>query len=265
MTRGKVHIGIGGWTYEPWRGTFYPDGLRQKDELAYAAEHLTGLEINATYYRLQKPQSFANWADAAPPGFRFAVKASRYATNRKNLAEAGEAIETFCAQGLTELGEKLGPILWQLAPTKRFDADEIGAFLDMLPKQQESVPLRHALEVRHASFADTAFVELARHAGVAIVLADHAEYPQIADLTSDFVYARLMQSREDEETGYPAAELDEWARIAGSWRDGHAPEGLHYAATKQPRLKDGRDVFLFFIAGAKVRNPAAARSLIDRC
>ncbi len=263
MDGGIVRTGIGGWTYKPWRGVFYPEGLRQADELKYAAARLGSIEINGTYYRLQKRESFAKWRDAARQGFVFAVKASRYCTNRKLLAEAGESVATFFDSGIGELGEKLGPVLWQFAPTKRFDETDFAAFLDLLPKECEGVTLRHALEVRHDSFACAAFVELARRHGAAIVIADHDAYPQIADLTADFVYARLMRSREDIGAGYPAGELDEWARIAASWRGGNAPEGLAYAAPKEPAAS-ARDVFAYVIGGAKLRAPAAAMALAER-
>jgi|TARA_R100000501_G_scaffold13654_5_gene25026 uncharacterized protein YecE (DUF72 family) len=258
-----IHIGVGGWTYAPWRNNFYPGDLRQKDELSYATAHLTGLEINGTYYRLQKPDSFAKWAAAAPDGFRYAVKASRYATNRKNLAEAGEAVAKFCGQGLVELGDRLGPILWQLAPTKRFDPDEIAAFLDLLPARQDGCTLRHALEVRHDSFACDAFVDLMRDRGHAIVVADHPDYPQIADLSADFVYARVMRAEAQQPAGYTDAALSEWAQRAHSWADGHAPQGLAYQSACEPARSSGRDVFLFFIGAAKERNPAAAMALIE--
>jgi len=259
----KVRTGIGGWTFAPWRGTFYPDGLRQADELAYAASKLSSIEINGTYYRLQKRESFAKWRDAVPDDFVFAVKASRYCTNRRTLADAGESIAKFFAQGIDELGAKLGPVLWQFAPTKRFDPEDFGAFLELLPARCEGLALRHALEVRHESFACPDFVTLARRHRAAIVVADHDDYPQIADLTADFVYARLMRSRDDIATGYPPNELDEWARIAKGWRDGHAPEGLDYTASKEAG-SSGRDVFAYVISGAKVRAPAAAIALAER-
>jgi uncharacterized protein YecE (DUF72 family) len=242
---GKIGVGIGGWTFEPWRGTFYPPELRQKDELNYAAAHLTAIEINGTYYRLQSPKSFAAWAKAAPDGFTYAVKASRYCTNRKILAEAGESIEKFVGQGLSELGGALGPILWQFAPTKQFDAEDFGAFLKLLPNKVDGLPLRHALEVRHESFDNPDFIALARAAGAAIVRADHAEYPWIEADTADFVYARLMQSKEEEPAGYAADALNDWAKTARAW------------------AKTG-DAFLFFISGAKVRAPVAAQALISR-
>ncbi|WP_336958284.1 DUF72 domain-containing protein [Sphingobium aquiterrae] len=246
---GDIRIGIGGWVYEPWRGTFYPDELRRKDELAYVGAHLTATEINATYYSTQKPQTFASWAKAVPDGFRFAVKASRFCTNRRVLAEAGPSIDKFVGQGIAELGDRLGPILWQFMPTKKFDAADFGAFLSLLPDAVDGVPLSHALEVRHESFDDPAFYALTHKAGVAVVVADHAEYPRLKGAEEDgkapFTYARLMQSRDDEPAGYDAADLATW----GDWASHRAGAG---------------DCYLFFISGAKVRNPAAAQALIAR-
>ncbi len=240
-----IHIGIGGWTYEPWRGVFYPDKLPHARELEHAASRVTAIEINATYYSLQKPASFEKWAAATPPGFVFTVKASRYTTNRRVLAEAGPSIEKFVDQGLTRLGDKLGPILWQFMHTKQFDADDIAAFLKLLPKSHDGVALRHAIEPRHESFACPEFVALARDHNVAIVLADHESYPAIDEVTADFAYVRVQTANEDVPAGYDAATLDAWASKAKGW-----------AKT--------REVFLFFISGAKVRNPAAAEALIGR-
>lgn len=239
---GRIRIGIGGWVFEPWRGTFYPAGLRQKDELAYVGQHLTATEINATYYSTQKPATFAGWAKAVPDGFEFAIKASRYCTNRRVLAEAGESVGKFVGQGIAELGDRLGPILWQFMPTKAFDPDDFGAFLKLLPASVDGVPLRHALEVRHASFDDPAFLAMARDAGAAIVLADHETYPAIRGADVGFSYTRLMQTSDDESTGYSAAALTDWA------------ERLRTQAA-------AGDAFAFFISGAKVRNPAAALAL----
>jgi uncharacterized protein YecE (DUF72 family) len=262
MAQGKIRVGIGGWTFEPWRGTFYPRGLPHARELEYAASKVTAIEVNGTYYRLQKPESFAAWAKAAPEGFVFTIKASRFCTNRKVLGEAGESVERFLTQGLAELGGKLGPILWQFMPTKRFDPDDFGAFLKLLPGKLDGLPLRHALEVRHESFRDPAFIELARNAGAAIVFADSAEYPAIADLTADFIYARLQQAREDEPAGYGPDELDRWADIVRQWAEGAAPEGLDTVGPASP--KRPREVFAFMINGAKVRAPAAAQALLER-
>lgn len=258
-----VHIGIGGWDYDPWRETFYPPKLAKAKQLAYVGEHLTATEINATYYRLQRPELFARWAAAVPAGFKFALKASRFCTNRKMLGEAAESIGKFCAQGFTELGEKLGPILWQLAATKKYDADEIRDFLSLLPPSQDGIALRHAIEVRHESFLHREFVAQARGAGVAIVFADHETYPEIADLAAPFVYARLQRTRGDEPAGYGPAELDRWAGVLRDWAAGESPDGLSYicdgAAPAEPR-----EVFAFVISGAKERNPAAAQALIGR-
>lgn len=260
---GAIHIGVGGWDFDPWRGTFYPDGLAKTKQLEYAASRLTGTEINATYYKLQSPALFERWGKAVPDGFTFALKASRYATNRKNLADAAESIGKFCAQGFTELGDKLGPILWQLANTKKFNPDEIRDFLALLPARQDGVPLRHAIEPRHESFRDKAFVAMARAANVAIVMAEHESYPQIADLTADFVYARLQTTREEEPAGYSPKELDRWAEAAREWADGKSPAGLDYVSDAQAEVRP-RDVFAFVISGAKVRNPLAAQALIER-
>jgi uncharacterized protein YecE (DUF72 family) len=258
-----IRVGIGGWTYQPWRGTFYPKGLRQADELSHAAGRLGAIEINGTYYRLQKPESFAKWRDATPDGFRFTLKASRYCTNRRDLREAEESIGRFLGQGIVELGDKLGPIFWQFMPTKKFDADEFADFLAMLPGKQDGIPLRHALEVRHESFVCPEFIALARKHNAAIVTAHSERYPHIADQTADFAYARLLGAREEIATGYPDAELDAWAATARDWRDGKHPEGPDYAAPQAP-VGTNRDVYLFFINGAKVRAPAAAEALIAR-
>ncbi len=260
---GKIRVGVGGWDYEPWRGAFYPAGLPKTKELEHAARHLTALEINATFYKLQKPELFERWAAAVPEGFRFTVKASRYCTNRKLLGDAAEAIGRFCAQGFTALGDKLGPLLWQLAPTKRFDPEEIRAFLMLLPTSRDGIRLRHAIEPRHESFRCREFVAMARAADIAIVCADHQEYPQIADLTSDFVYARLQKSREEEPGGYPGPELDHWAKVARGWARGENPGGLAYVSDALAPVRP-RDVFVFLISGAKLRNPAAAQALIAR-
>lgn len=241
-----VRVGIGGWTYEPWRGLFYPEGLAHKRELEYAAQHLTAIEINATFYSRQKPESWRKWREAAPDGFQFGLKASRFSTARKVLADSGGSIATFLGQGFTKLGDKLGPILWQFADTKVFDRDDFARFLDLIPDAQDGLKLRHALEVRHPSFADPAFLDLSRARNMAAVFADHDEFLRIEEQTADFTYARLQCSEEEVATGYDAAALDRWARQADRWAEG------------------GRDVFVFFIAGAKRRNPAAALALIER-
>ncbi|MBL0924562.1 MAG: DUF72 domain-containing protein [Sphingomonadaceae bacterium] len=246
MSRGKIRVGVGGWSFAPWRGVFYPPELRQKDELSYAVSQMTAIEINATYYSTQSPKSFANWAAAAPDGFEYSAKASRFCTNRKILADAGPSIEKYLGQGLSELGDKLGPIVWQFAATKKFDPQDFGAFLELLPENLAGRRLRHALDVRNVSFDNPSFIELARTKGMAIVHNDHPEYPLIKADTADFVYARVMQAQEGLEEGYSRTDLDKWADNARTW------------------AADGRDVYLFFISGAKVRNPAAARAVIDR-
>jgi uncharacterized protein YecE (DUF72 family) len=241
-----IRVGTGGWSFEPWRGVFYPPGLPHAKEFDFATRALTAIEVNATFYKRQSPATFAKWRDGAPDGFVFALKGSRFCTNRRNLAEAGEGVANFLDQGLVELGDKLGPINWQLADTKRFDRQEIGAFLALLPPEHRGVRLRHAIEARHESFDDPAFFDLARKAGVAVVYAHADKYPTFAEQTAPFTYARLQTCREEVETGYSAAELDRWAAQARTWAEG------------------GRDVFVFFIAGAKVRAPAAAMAVIER-
>ena len=260
---GLIHVGVGGWDFDPWRENFYPKGLARARQLEHLATRLNATEINATFYKLQSPALFERWGRMVPEGFRFAVKASRFCTNRKKLGEAAESMGKFFAQGFTELGDKLGPILWQLAPTKRFDADEISAFLMLLPTSRDGIPLRHALEVRHESFRTREFVALARAAQVAIVFADHEIYPEIADLTADFVYARLQRAKEAEPAGYPPDALDRWAEVVRGWAKGENPAGLSYLSDA-PAPQTPREVFTFFIAGDKVRNPAAAEALMTR-
>ena len=249
-THGPIHIGVGGWNFEPWRGVFYPEKHSKARELEYAGQHLTAIEINATYYGSQKPESFAKWAASVPDGFKFTVKASRFATNRKKLAEGQESIAKFLNQGLIRLEDRLGPILWQFMKTKKFATSEeradFAAFLDLLPDQLDGHRLQHALEVRHDSFVDPDFIALARARNMAIVFADSDEFPGIDEVTADFTYARLQRSQEDIATGYPEAQLDDWAKRSRVW------------------ASDGRAAYVFFIAGAKVHNPAAAQRLIAK-
>lgn len=242
---GRIRVGIGGWTFAPWRGAFYPRGLPHRRELEYASRKLTSIEINGTYYSTFKPASWAKWRDETPADFVFAVKGSRFCTNRKLLASAGPAIETFVNQGLHQLGAKLGPINWQLMETKRFEPGDLEGFLRLLPRDVRGVRLRHALEVRHPSFADERFYALARRHGVAVVFADHDAFPAIEEPTVDFTYARLMRTAAKPKTGYGPAALDRWAERARGW----ARRG---------------DAFVYFISGAKQRNPAAAQALIER-
>lgn len=243
---GSIHVGVGGWTFAPWRGTFYPAGWPQAKELDYLGRQFTADEINGTFYGRQKPASFVKWRDAVPEGFVFTAKASRYCTNRKVLAEAGESIANFVGQGITGLSAKLGPILWQLAATKPFDAADVEAFLDLLPAEHDGLKLRHAIEPRHESFRDPAFFDMCRKRNVAVVYAEAEKYPTFAEQTADFTYARIQTAQEALPEGYTAAGLDRLAGQAREW------------------VKGGREVFLFFIAGDKVRNPAAARALIAR-
>lgn len=261
-----IRVGIGGWTFAPWRGTFYPEGLPRKGELSHAAGRLSAIEINGTFYRTQSPASYAKWREETPDGFVFALKGHRFVTNRKVLAEAGESVAHFVGSGIAELGPKLGPINWQLPPSKRFDPDDFGAFLALLPREVAGFPLRHAVEVRHDSFRAPDVVALARRHGIAIVFAESDDYPAIPDATADFVYARLQRSRAGEEAGYPAAELDRWAARARDWSAGRSPADLPTVlpADGSAGSAGTRDVFVFFISGAKVLNPLAAEALIGR-
>ena len=259
---GRIRIGIGGWTFEPWRETFYPADVPKARELDYASRQLSTIEVNGTFYRTQKPETFAKWRDATPADFVFALKAPRYATNCKVLAEAGESVRRFVESGIAELGDKLGPINWQLAPTKRYEADDFAAFLDLLPASAEGLTLRHAVEARHESWQVAEVVAAARARGVALILDGDSAYAQIADPTADFVYARIMGTREEVETGYSESALDVWAARARTWSKGGVPDDLPLLAAAPARQP--RDVFLCVISGAKARNPAAARSLIGR-
>lgn len=237
----------------------------QKRKLEYASRALTSIEVNGTFYGSQKPEIFAKWRDETPDDFVFSLKAPRYATNRRVLAEAGETIERFFAGSVLQLGDKLGPINWQFAPTKKFDADDFGAFLSLLPGKVDGRVVRHAVEVRHESFADPAFVQLCRKHKVAIVLAGDSSYPQIADVTAPFVYARIMGTSESQKLGYSKGALDLWADRAMGFASGGTPEGLSYASDSPAAGKAAsRDVFVYVISGGKVRNPLAAQALIER-
>ena len=242
---GEVRIGIGGWTYPPWRGVFYPDKLPQSKELEYASRALTAIEINATFYGRQNPKSWQKWADTAPDGFQFAVKGSRYCVMKPKLAEAVEGLSGFFAQGFAALGAKLGPILWQFASRRKFDRDDIAGFIDLLPEKLDGITLRHAIEPRNETFRDEKFFELCRSRNIAIVLEDSDEYPTIEADTADFAYARLQRMSEDVLTGYDDAALDGFAKRAREWQ------------------KRG-EAYIFMINGAKVRAPAAALALQER-
>ncbi len=257
-------MGIGGWTYAPWRGVFYPKGLKQAEELAYAASHLTSIEINATHYRLQSPKSFRNWAAAAPDGFVFSVKGPRLVTQQKVLAETGNFIRRFFDSGLAELGDKLGPVLWQFAPFKRFDEADFARFLEHLPRELDGLKLNHVVEARHASFRDLKFIKLLREAGASAAFTDAKTWPSIADITGDIVYARSQQGDDTLAAAYPPAELDAWAECAKVWAEGSLPPDLPLVDATHKHDAKPRDVFIYFIHEGKLRAPAAAMALIER-
>ena len=246
MAEGRIRVGIGGWTYPPWRGVFYPEKLPQAKELEFASRAMTALEINATFYGRQKPKSWENWDSVAPDGFQFAVKGSRYCVMKSKLAEAKEGLAGFFDQGFAALGPKLGPILWQFTHYRKFDADDIAGFIDLLPETLDGIVLRHVIEPRNKSFDDEKFFQLCRARNIAIVFEDSDDYPCIDVDTADFAYARLQRMNEDVPTGYDAAALDGFADRARKWR------------------KQGRDSYIFMINGAKVRAPAAALALQER-
>ena len=260
-----IRTGIGGWVFPGWRkGRFYPEGLPQKRELEWASRQLGAIEINGTYHSLQKPESFRKWREATPDGFVFAVKGSSYITNRKVLASAGESMEKFYGQGLEELGDRLGPILWQLMGTKKFEAEDIAAFFALLPRELKGLPLRHAIEVGHESFACAEFVDLARAAGVAIVWCEQASRVPIADRTAGFAYLRCKNLAADQPTGYPPDGIERIAKMCRAWAAGEAPEGLPYAGDSADSRGASGEVFAFMINGAKERAPAAAMALGER-
>ncbi|MFL6797271.1 MAG: DUF72 domain-containing protein [Xanthobacteraceae bacterium] len=258
-----IRVGIGGWVFPPWRGEFYPKGLPQAQELSFASRNVNTIEINATFYRTQKPASFRKWAAETPEHFIFSIKGPQFATNRRVLAEAGPSIERFFASGVLDLEEKLGPILWQMAPTKKFEPDDFAGFLALLPQNAGHRPIRHAIEVRHQSFVTEKFIDLLRRFSVAVVLVDSEKHPLIADPTSDFLYLRLQRTAEKVQTGYPGAELERWAKRARTWEAGGLPQDLPTLANSAPR-STARDVFIYVISGAKVRAPGAAMALIER-
>lgn len=263
-TLGTIRVGIGGWTFAPWRGPFYPPGLPHRRELEHASRHLTAIEVNGTYYGSQKPETFARWHDETPDDFVFSLKGPRFTTNRRVLAEAGASIDRFLSSGILRLNHKLGPINWQCLPTKQFDADDFAAFLSLLPKQIDGHTLRHVVEVRHASFACPAFVALLRSHGVAAVVTDNPAYPNLHDVTAPFVYARLQCASEQQPIGYAAATLDRWADRARAWAGGATPADLPTLAPPEPSESAAREVFVFMINGFKPKAPAAAMALIQR-
>lgn len=244
----RIHVGVGGWTFEPWRDNFYPKGLPHAKELQYASRHLTAIEVNGTFYSSFKPDSFRKWRDETPEGFVFSLKAHRFTTHRRELATAGEGVQRFVNSGLVELGDKLGPILWQLMPTTAFRADDIDAFLRLLPRELQGRPLRHVLDVRHPSFACEEYLDLLARHGCTTVYTDSEKFPSIPHARSELAYLRLMRSREDCATGYPPDELEPWARGARDWL----------------ALGEAREAFVFFINGAKERAPAAAQAFLGQ-
>ncbi|ARP94158.1 DUF72 domain-containing protein [Bordetella genomosp. 13] len=280
----SIRIGISGWRYGPWRGTFYPEDLKQAQELAYASHQVPTIEINGTFYSLQRPERFAQWRDATPRGFVFSVKGGRYITHVKRLREPGQSLARFFASGMFELGDKLGPFLWQLPPSLRYDPDLVEAFLKCLPRDTDEAEalarrhdarvagqpmpppgptrsLRHAMEVRHESFASREFVDMLRHYGVALVTADTAgKWPLLEDVTADFAYLRLHGDAELYASGYTPEALRDWARRIRAWSGGREPRGARRAggahATGKPR-----DVYCYFDNDMKVKAPGDARSL----
>jgi uncharacterized protein YecE (DUF72 family) len=285
--RGKIRIGISGWTYKPWRGVFYPEALVQKHELSYAAEIFPSIEVNGTFYGLQRPEAFARWRDETPDGFVFAVKGSRYITHMLKLKDVERPLANFMASGLLRLGSKLGPILWQFPPRMKFDAQRFRSFLETLPRTTgEAVtlarrhderlngrswlqcecdqPLRHALEIRDDSFRNSDFIDLLREHGAALVCADTVAWPRLMDLTADFVYCRLHGSEQLYVSGYDEAALDRWADRVRAWAKGGEPEDAVRVAGPTKPLNTGRDVFVYFDNDAKVRAPADAMALAKR-
>lgn len=257
----NVRVGIGGWVYAPWRDNFYPKGLVQRRELEYASRHVTAIEINGTYYGAQKPATYAKWRDETPEGFVFSAKAPMRIMQSRTLAKTGPQVDDFLG-GIASLGDRLGPIVWQFDAGVRIDRDDFAAFLDLLPDAVEGRAMRHVLDVRDPAFVGPEFLARAHAHGMATVFTDSDEHPSFADLTADFVYARLMRSRADVASGYPADELDAWTRRIRDWRDGGDPAELPHLGAPAPRR--ARDVFVFFIASAKERNPNAAMALLDR-
>ena len=261
---GSIRIGVGGWTFEPWRGVFYPKDVKQKDELAYASRHLTAIEINGTYYSSFKPDSWAKWREATPPGFKFAVKASRFCVNRKKLTDAKQSVEFFLGQGLTELGDRLGPILWQFMATKKFEYDDFSGFFDLLPDKLEGLPLRHVIEVRNATFADPRFVALYRERGMTICASDNENYPLIPDITGEVVYLRLISASDQIETGYDARTSTSGPTFQAYARPATFPKASPPIDRTGPEAK-ARDVYAFVIheEGARAGHAMAFIKRVD--
>ena len=258
-----VRVGIGGWTYAPWRHTFYPQGLVSRRELEYASRRFSTIEVNGTFYGARRASEYAQWREQTPPDFVFSVKAPQHVTQRGPLARCGKAAWAFLNGGLAELGDRLGPVLWHMPPSRLFEPDDFAAFLDLLPRSLEGRPLRHVIEPSHPSFFDPRYVEIARAFGVGTVFTDAPDLPAFADVTGHVVYVRLMRSRVEVQDGYASDELDDWLDRARTWARGEEPGGVPLLAEPAPPLTP-REVFVYFIGGAKQRNPAAAMSMISR-
>jgi uncharacterized protein YecE (DUF72 family) len=258
-----IHVGIGGWTFAPWRGVFYPDGLPHAKELSYAASRLTSIEINGTFYRTQTPATFRKWASEVPDGFIFSVKGPRFVTHRGDLRGAGESIDRFLNSGVTELGDRLGPLLWQFPPTKKFDEADFAGFLELLPRDFQGSRLRHVVEVRHRSFCVPEFVRLLRKFETPVVFSEHETYPAIADVTGDFLYLRLQKGEDSIPTAYPDAAIAAWADRLRGWLAGKPPADLPHVEAALAKVKPD-DIFVYFIHEGKVRAPAGAMALIEK-
>jgi uncharacterized protein YecE (DUF72 family) len=259
----RIHVGIGGWTFAPWRGVFYPDGLPHAKELSYAASRLTSIEINGTFYRTQTPATFRKWASEVPGGFIFSVKGPRFVTHRGDLREAGGSIDRFLNSGVTELGDRLGPLLWQFPPTKKFDEADFAGFLELLPRDFQGARLRHVVEVRHRSFCVPDFIQLLRKFETPVVFSEHETYPAIADVTGDFLYLRLQKGDDSIPTAYPDDAIAAWAQRLRDWLAGNAPADLPHVEARLAKIKP-QDIFVYFIHEGKVRAPAGAMALIEK-
>ena len=263
-TSGTIRAGMGGWTFEPWEGTFYPSDLPKKRQLEFASRQVPTIEVNGTYYSGFTPATYAKWAAETPDDFVFSIKGNRFVTNRKVLGEAAESLKKFFGQGLEELGPKLGPLVWQFAPTKKFEPDDFEAFLKLLPEKHHGAKLRHVLEVRHPSFAVPEFVALAKKYGATICYAHHHDYPEFADVTGDVVYARLQKGEDAVPTAYKPKDLDRWAERAKLWAEGGQPDDLPLADPSVKPEKKPRDVFVYIIHEGKLRAPHGAMAFMER-
>lgn len=259
----RIRVGIGGWNYVPWRNNFYPAGLVQRRELEYASRHVSAIEINGTYYGAQRPATYEKWAADTPDGFVFSLKAPMRIMQSRTLARTGPQIDDFLG-GIASLGDRLGPVVWQFDVGRKLQREDFVSFLDLLPAEVEGRRLRHVLDVRDSSFVDARYVALMRERNLGTVFTDSRDYPSFADLTTDFVYARLMRSRSEIETGYTIEELASWARRAHQWARGEHPDDLPYISVNGTPQATQREVFVFFISAAKERNPAAAMALIEK-